>query len=77
MAAGLPAVVTNVGGSQDLVEPGINGIVVEPGDTGAMADALRELARSSRLRIRFGRENLKKSGHYSWERIAGRYLECV
>lgn len=38
-----PVVGTRVGGIADLVETGVNGVLVEPGDTGALADALVEL----------------------------------
>jgi len=38
-----PVVGTRVGGIADLVEPDVNGMLVEPGDTRALADALVEL----------------------------------
>jgi glycosyltransferase involved in cell wall biosynthesis len=37
---GRPVVASRVGGIQDLVEDGRNGLLVEPGDTSALADAL-------------------------------------
>jgi glycosyltransferase involved in cell wall biosynthesis len=38
-----PVVGTRVGGIADLVEPGVNGVLVEPGSRRALADALVEL----------------------------------
>ena len=38
-----PVVGTRVGGIADLVEPGVNGLLVPPGDRTALADALVEL----------------------------------
>ena len=46
MAAGLPSVVTPVGGVLDAVTDGREAIVVEPGDRAALAAAMIELARS-------------------------------
>lgn len=40
MAAGLPIIVTNVGGTSEAVMDGINGIVVPPGSSNALAQAL-------------------------------------
>jgi glycosyltransferase involved in cell wall biosynthesis len=44
MAQGIPAVVSAAGGLPELVEDGVCGRVVPPGDASALAAALRELA---------------------------------
>ena len=75
MAAGLPQVVTNVSGSQDVVETGCNGIVVEPGDSEAMAKALYRLVSDHSLRSRMGVENANRSTKYSWDHVSRLYLE--
>ncbi len=78
MAAGRPAVVTNVSGSQDLVSSGDNGLVVEPGDIRGMAESLLSLLSSDGLRDSFSRAMLECSENYSWDRISRRYLEaCI
>jgi glycosyltransferase involved in cell wall biosynthesis len=43
MAAGLPLVVTNVGGVAELIDHRRNGVLVPPDDPRAVAAALREL----------------------------------
>lgn len=43
MASGLPVLATAVGGNADLVEEGVTGWLVPPGDVGAMAQALVRL----------------------------------
>ena len=43
MAASLPVVATEVGGLPDLIEAGVNGLLVAPGDPAALAAALAQL----------------------------------
>ena len=40
MLHGLPCVATDISGSQDLIESGINGLLVPPMDIDALADAI-------------------------------------
>lgn len=51
LAAARPVLVSRVGGLQDAVEDGVQGRVLPPGDVGAWADAIRELA-EDRNRLR-------------------------
>ena len=53
MAHGLPIITTNVGGSPDLLTPD-TGILVPPGDSSALADAMHLLAEDPALRKRMG-----------------------
>ena len=77
MATGLPAVVTDISGSQDLVATGETGFVVEPGVTTAMSDALLNLIRDGQLREQFRRSTLERANDYSWDQISRRYLELA
>jgi glycosyltransferase involved in cell wall biosynthesis len=54
MAYGLPVVATNVGGLPEVVEDGVTGILVPPGNAKALADALVRLLRDPDLRARMG-----------------------
>ena len=54
LASGTPVVATRVGGVPDVVRDGIDGFLVEPGDTGAAANRLAELALDPDLRARLG-----------------------
>jgi sugar transferase (PEP-CTERM/EpsH1 system associated) len=50
MATGLPSVVSRVGGADELIEPGVTGVLVAPGDPAALARALGTLIRDEGLR---------------------------
>jgi glycosyltransferase involved in cell wall biosynthesis len=52
MAAGLPVVTTRISGIPELVEDGVNGLLVEPDDPEGLADALLRVHGDGRLRER-------------------------
>jgi glycosyltransferase involved in cell wall biosynthesis len=54
LAAGLPVVATRVGGVADVLSDGVDGFLVEPGDTHWLAARLEQLARDPELRARMG-----------------------
>jgi glycosyltransferase involved in cell wall biosynthesis len=54
-AAGRPCVATRVGGVPEIVEDGVTGLLVPPGDSAALARALIRLAREAALRVGMGR----------------------
>lgn len=64
MGAGLPLVVTDVGGNPELVRTGsVCGLLVPYGDENAYADAMKQLLEDSRLRAEFSaaaREKARK-----------------
>jgi len=55
MAAGLPVITTPVGGVPELVEEGVEGYLVNPGDIDALADRIVRLANDLDQRRRMGR----------------------
>jgi glycosyltransferase involved in cell wall biosynthesis len=57
MAAGLPVVATAVGGVPEIVQSGVNGMVVEPAAPDALAEALVRLGQDERLRSEYGAAN--------------------
>lgn len=77
MSAGLPCVVTSVGGTVDLVDGGRVGVLVPPADPRAMADAIERLRRSPEECARLGRAAGERSRSlYSVEGMV-RNLESI
>ncbi|MGE0315483.1 MAG: glycosyltransferase family 4 protein [Lautropia sp.] len=54
MRSGLPVIATRVGGVAELVDDGVNGLLVDAGDVGAMRGAMQRLADDPSLRARLG-----------------------
>jgi glycosyltransferase involved in cell wall biosynthesis len=50
MAVGVPVVTTRLGGIEELVTHGQTGLLVEPGDTRALAEAIGQLLADAELR---------------------------
>ena len=64
-------VASRIGGIADIVEDGVNGLLVPPGDAGALARALHAVAADEGLRTRL-REGARRTAaeRLSWSRIA-------
>lgn len=61
LACGLPVVSTDVGGIPEMVESGVNGFLVPPGDAVQLAQALRRLVDDPRRRVRMGQASLARA----------------
>jgi GT2 family glycosyltransferase/glycosyltransferase involved in cell wall biosynthesis len=72
MLAEAAVVVSAAGGLPELVEHEKSGLVVPPGDAGALAEALVRLAEDALLRERLGAAGAARARtEFSWSRIAG------
>jgi glycosyltransferase involved in cell wall biosynthesis len=60
MAVGLPIVTTPVGATPDVVEDGVNGFLIEPGDVSQLAARLIQLLQDENLRREMGQRNREK-----------------
>jgi glycosyltransferase involved in cell wall biosynthesis len=56
MACGLPVVATAVGGNVEIVQDGVNGLLVPPSNPGALASAIAELLRDKEKARKMGLE---------------------
>ncbi|GAX37570.1 glycosyltransferase family 4 protein [Nodularia sp. NIES-3585] len=54
MAAGVPVVATQIAGVSELVEDGVSGYLVPPGDPNCLANRIEKLLTDHQLRILFG-----------------------
>jgi len=76
MAAALPVVATAVGGNAELVEPGKTGYLVQAGDVGALAEAIRVLARDPARRKAMGRAARSRVMlEFTADKMADRYAQ--
>lgn len=66
-----PVVVTDVGGTNELVEDGVNGLLVRPGRVDLLVDAIERLRADPELALRLGRAaRLKVAADYDHRRAA-------
>mgnify|MGYP003561969558 FL=1 len=76
MAAGLPMIVTDVGGNAEAVLDGATGFVVPPNEPKAIGEAVLRLARDHNLRASFGDAGRKRvAEHFSMESCQNAHLE--
>jgi glycosyltransferase involved in cell wall biosynthesis len=72
MAAGCAVVATQLDGILELLEPGRNGLLVPPGDVGALAEALILLAKDPGLRQRLGAGGRQTAQGFTAEKHSAR-----
>jgi glycosyltransferase involved in cell wall biosynthesis len=70
MAAGLPVVASDVGGIPEIVEDGVTGRLVAPGDASALATAMAEMLSQPEQRARLGAAAAVRARYFSEERFA-------
>jgi phosphatidyl-myo-inositol alpha-mannosyltransferase len=76
MAAGLPVVAYDIEGYRDVVTQGSDGLLVQRGNTAALADALRFFLESPDERARYGERGRVVAENLDWSEIARR-VEAV
>jgi glycogen(starch) synthase len=72
LAAGTPCVVSALGGLLDVVADGVEGLHIPPGDTEALACALRRLLEDERLRSRLGAAGPAKAARFTLTQVIPR-----
>jgi glycosyltransferase involved in cell wall biosynthesis len=75
LASGLPIVGSTVGGIPELVEHGVNGLLVDPGNPLSLAQAIQYVAKDPELRRQMRHRNRAKAeARLEWSQVVGRYL---
>lgn len=69
MACGLPVIASRIKGHEDLIEPGVNGLLFDFDDEEAFCQAVRQLYEDKKLREKMGRAGQEKVQRYRLEKV--------
>jgi glycosyltransferase involved in cell wall biosynthesis len=73
-AASVPVIATAVGGTPELVDDGVNGLLISPGSAAAMATACAQLLAAPQRRAAMGRAGrIKVEDHFTFKTQARAY----
>jgi glycosyltransferase involved in cell wall biosynthesis len=75
MALGTPLVATALGGPVEIVEPGLSGLLVPPGDDRALADATSAVLSDEQLAARLAVEGRRRAFAFTDERMAAAFAD--
>ena len=77
MAAGCSMLVSAVGGPDELIEDGVNGLKVPPGDADAIKEAFEKLAGNRTLMNEMRRTNRRTGLKNSWKKTAEKLSDLI
>jgi glycosyltransferase involved in cell wall biosynthesis len=75
MAGGMPVITANTCGMPDMVQDGVNGLLVPPADAVALENAIARLAESEPLRRELGSAAQEAMKQYEWSSAAQKLEE--
>ncbi|HLI09086.1 MAG TPA: glycosyltransferase family 4 protein [Ktedonobacteraceae bacterium] len=75
MAAGKPVVATDIEGYATVVHDGVDGLLVPPRDSEALAFSIARLLENESLRQRLIHNGLETACNYAWPQVARRILD--
>ncbi|MFC1734805.1 glycosyltransferase [Candidatus Hydrogenedentota bacterium] len=74
MASGLPVIATRVGGLQTIVEDGVTGFLVEPGDSLALSEKIKLLLDNPKLRQEMGAKGRERAEKvFDWDVVIDKH----
>jgi phosphatidylinositol alpha-mannosyltransferase len=71
MAAGLPVVASDIPGYREVVQDGVEGVLVPPRDPDALAAAVLRLLRDPEASKGLGEAGRERARRYSWDTVVG------
>ena len=77
ICVGLPVVSTKVSGTDELIQDGVNGLLVSIGDEQGMTNALEKLIQDEELMKKMGEENLKKASLFQIDTIVNEWMKLI
>ncbi len=77
MAAGCPVIASDQGGQTEFLQSGKHGFLVPVGDVDAIAQSVRTLAETPKLRQKMSEENINLAQSFSWNNIARQYIQLI
>jgi len=78
MAAGAPVILSDTGGNPEVIENGVNGLLIPTGDQEKLKEAILRVLRDTELAEEFverSREKVKQA--FSWDALMKRTLEVL
>jgi glycosyltransferase involved in cell wall biosynthesis len=73
MSRGRPVIGSRAGGIVDIIEEGVSGLLVPPGDVDALTAAMQRLIDDSALRARLGHGARRRAGAFSAARVVPQF----
>lgn len=76
MSCATPVIGSSIGGVQEVIRPGVTGILVPPGDVSSLSEALRQVLSDKKLMQRLGEEGRREvKDKYLWNNTAKKLLK--
>ncbi|NPA68894.1 MAG: glycosyltransferase family 4 protein [Chlorobi bacterium] len=74
VACGLPVAVTDVGGTEEIVDAD-NGFIFKPGDANALYNILKNMIKNKELIRKYGQNSVEKAKKFNISNTVGEYLK--